>query len=143
MNPEDTVLETIRENLHLAYPVATREDVSENSNILLSRLLFIINSEDSNPYILEHPGYSLYSLQSIYHTLSDDPDRYMGWHRLITLFRVLEEGSESVKISKCPDGVFGSEIAPLITDKPIMDDTILKKILDDMYNQEHVDLRRS
>jgi hypothetical protein len=74
MKPEDSVLEIIRESLHFAYPVATMEDVNDNSKTLLSRLLFIINIEDSNPDILEHPGYFLYALQSVYKSLSDDPD---------------------------------------------------------------------
>ena|ERR1035437_7470042 len=135
MKPEDSVLETIIKSLHFAYPSATVEDVYENSKTLLHRLLFLINIEDSSPDILEHPGYSLYALQPVYRSLSDNPDSYMGWHRLINLFRVLEEGSESVNISKCPDGVFVSETAPLIKDKPIMDDVVLKSVLGGLYGK--------
>src|ERR1035437_5551472 len=108
MNPEDSVLEIIRECLHFAYPVAATDDLYENCKILLSRLLFIINFENSNPNFLEHPGYSLYALQSISHTLSNDPDCYMGWHRMINLFRVLEDGSESVRIPTVTNGLFDS-----------------------------------
>ena len=135
MNPEDSVLEIIRECLHFAYPVAATDDLYENCNILLSRFLFIINFESSNPDLLKHPGYSLYALQSIYHTLSDDPDSYMGWHRLINLFRVLEEGSESVEIPKCNSELFDSTKAGLLKDIKVMSDAVLKSVLEDLYKE--------
>jgi len=118
--------------------------VFENSLYLVFRLLFIAFFEDKFAKQLDaHPSYPDLSLRKLYEGLGKNPAAaHRGWNNLKTLFTTLNDGNADLGIPLLNGGLFDNRRATLLTKPHVMDDTLLKSILRDLFYWQGGLLRR-
>ena len=130
------VFERVFPKLVQALADATGEDLSRVRHaalILLYRLLFVLYAEDRGLLPVNDPRYEDYGLRKpvrdhVSHRMqgsgvfSASASSY--YDHLMTLFRQIDEGDESIGLPPYNGGLFASEAAPLLTTARLTDKTV-------------------
>ncbi len=118
-------------------------DVFENSLYLVFRLLFIAFFEDKyEEQLAVHPSYREVSLKRLSEGLAEAAFPYWGWHNLKLLFSILDEGSGDLGIPLLNGGLFDKARATLLNKPKVMDNDLLRQVLDDLFTYRGGLLRR-
>ena len=125
---------------------ATLPQVRQAALIFLYRLLFLLYAEDRNLLPVNDSRYDDYGLRK---RVRDDVARRMAdgdtfsasathyYDRLMTLFRLVDQGDPSIGLPPYNGGLFGSAAAPLLQQVRLADATIAPILYDLSHGREH------
>ena len=125
---------------------ATLPQVRQAALILLYRLLFVLYAEDRDLLPVNDSRYDDYGLRK---RVRDDVARRMAdgdtfsasathyYDRLMTLFRLVDQGDPSIGLPPYNGGLFGSTAAPLLQQVRLADATIAPILYDLSHSTEH------
>ena len=130
---------------------ATLPQVRQAALIFLYRLLFLLYAEDRNLLPVNESRYDDYGLRK---RVRDDIARRMMdgdvfssaathyYDRLMTLFRLVDQGDSSIGLPPYNGGLFGSEAAPLLEQARLPDAAVAPILYDLSHAREHGGSRR-
>ena len=130
---------------------ATLPQVRQAALIFLYRLLFLLYAEDRNLLPVNESRYDDYGLRK---RVRDDIARRMTdgdvfssaathyYDRLMTLFRLVDQGDSSIGLPPYNGGLFGSEAAPLLEQARLPDAAVAPILYDLSHAREHGGSRR-
>ena len=125
---------------------ATLPQVRQAALIFLYRLLFVLYAEDRDLLPVNDSRYDDYGLRK---RVRDDVARRMAdgdtfsasathyYDRLMTLFRLVDQGDPSIGLPPYNGGLFGSAAAPLLQQVRLADATIAPILYDLSHGREH------
>ena len=125
---------------------ATLPQVRQAALIFLYRLLFLLYAEDRDLLPVNDSRYDDYGLRK---RVRDDVARRMAdgdtfsasathyYDRLMTLFRLVDQGDPSIGLPPYNGGLFGSTAAPLLQQVRLADATIAPILYDLSHAREH------
>ena len=130
---------------------ATLPQVRQAALIFLYRLLFLLYAEDRNLLPVNESRYDDYGLRK---RVRDDIARRMTdgdvfssaathyYDRLMTLFRLVDQGDPSIGLPPYNGGLFGSAAAPLLEQARLPDAAVAPILYDLSHAREHGGSRR-
>ena len=130
---------------------ATLPQVRQAALIFLYRLLFLLYAEDRNLLPVNESRYDDYGLRK---RVRDDIARRMMdgdvfssaathyYDRLMTLFRLVDQGDSSIGLPPYNGGLFGSAAAPLLEQARLPDAAVAPILYDLSHAREHGGSRR-
>ena len=130
---------------------ATLPQVRQAALIFLYRLLFLLYAEDRNLLPVNESRYDDYGLRK---RVRDDIARRMMdgdvfssaathyYDRLMTLFRMIDQGDPSIGLPPYNGGLFGSAAAPLLEQARLPDAAVAPILYDLSHAREHGGSRR-
>ena len=130
---------------------ATLPQVRQAALIFLYRLLFLLYAEDRNLLPVNESRYDDYGLRK---RVRDDIARRMTdgdvfssaathyYDRLMTLFRLVDQGDPSIGLPPYNGGLFGSTAAPLLEQARLPDAAVAPILYDLSHAREHGGSRR-
>ena len=111
-------------------------EVHSAALILLYRILFVLYAEDRGLLPVNHANYKTYGMRTLRDEvsakvsnraiLSSNADKYYG--NLLTLFRTIDQGDDSIGLPPYNGGLFASRAAPLL-DQVRLDDATIAPII--------------
>jgi len=112
------------------------EEIYENTLVILYRLLFLFYAEDRELLPIKINGYKYYSLSKIREEIADIIDRKEAlsergtffWGRIRNLFKVINEGDQSLGIPPYNGGLFDSQKNPLLDELCVSDKFLVPAI---------------
>ena len=143
------VFKSVFPNLVAALADATAEDLSqirEAALIFLYRLLFVLYAEDRGLLPVNDSRYDDYGLRKVRDDIArrtEQKDTFSAkvsnyYDRLVNLFRIIDEGDQSIGLPPYNGGLFASQAAPMLEKVRLPD----AKIAPIIYSLSHVqDLR--
>jgi len=110
--------------------------IRENIFVLIYRILFLLYAEDRRILPVDNPNYQVYSLRNLAHEIAQKLDgrAYLSptmvgyWSRLIDLFRIVNEGDDSLDVPPYNGGLFDNGNHSFLADYKIGDSFLAQAI---------------
>lgn len=134
-NNQKSIFESIGVSIYNSNKNIKVEEIYENSVYLIFRLLFIAYFEDKYEDTLKkHLHYNDFSLNAIYDFLQNSQsNHFTGYRKLKELFNILDNGDDDIDIPLFNGGLFDSTKTPILNGFKLIDNEVLKFILDSLY----------